>query len=205
MRKLIVGHMISIDGFYEGKDRSLAALFDYRHDDYANDDKYDHYNVERLRAADTLLLSGRMALVGNRDYWTSVLNDPGYTAIRKEFARLITDVEKVVVSDTLTSEELGAWTNTRIVKRADAPAAVAALKAQPGKGIAMFAGRLLRDELLMHDLVDELHIAVNPLIGFEGTPLFTRQPGVSLKLIGTRTWEDSGIVVLCYAVSRKAS
>jgi hypothetical protein len=49
MRKLIVSNLVSLDGYYEGKDRSLDALFDYFHDDYSGDENFDHYNAEKCR------------------------------------------------------------------------------------------------------------------------------------------------------------
>ncbi len=33
MRKLIVSNLVTLDGYYEGKDRHLNALFDYFHED----------------------------------------------------------------------------------------------------------------------------------------------------------------------------
>src|SRR5438876_8371095 len=114
MRKLIVSNLVSLDGYYEGKDRNLNALFDYFHEDYAGDQSFDHYNTERMRAADTLLLGGRSAFLGNKGYWSGVPNDPKATVIRREFAGLIKSIEKVVVSDKLTAEELAPWENTRI-------------------------------------------------------------------------------------------
>lgn len=59
MRKIIVGNLVTLDGYYEGKDRNLNALFDYFHEDYSGDENFDHYMTERMRAADTLLLGGR--------------------------------------------------------------------------------------------------------------------------------------------------
>lgn len=57
MCELIVSNLLSLDGYYEGKDRSLNALFDYFHEDYMGDETFDAYNLERWRGADTFLLS----------------------------------------------------------------------------------------------------------------------------------------------------
>jgi dihydrofolate reductase len=205
MRKLIVSNFVTLDGYYESKNKTFDAFFDYYHEDYKSDNSFDYYNTELLRAADTLILSGRTSFLGNKGYWTSVPNDPKATAIRREFAELIGRVDKIVVSDKITPQDLAPWNNTRIVKVADAPKEIAALKEQPGRDILILLGRILWNSLLKHDLVDELQLTFFPVIAGEGVPLFDGRPPVSLKLIHTRSWQGSGNILTCWEVSRKKS
>jgi hypothetical protein len=68
MRKLVVFNLVSMDGYYEAPDKNVMPLFDYRREAYPTDESFDAYNVERLCAADTLLL-GRTSYEGFKGYW----------------------------------------------------------------------------------------------------------------------------------------
>lgn len=201
MRKLIVSNAMSLDGYYEGPGKNVMALFDYRWD-YPTDESFDAYNAERLRAADTLLL-GRVSYRGFKGFWPSVADDPDATPIQREISHLNNAIDKVVISDSLTPEEAAPWHNTRIIGRVDAHEQIAELKRQSGKDILVFGSHTLWNDLLTKDLVDELHLMIGPVVLGAGTPLFDGQPAVSLRLIETRMWDDSGNVLVQYEVRRQ--
>jgi dihydrofolate reductase len=194
MRKLIVCNIMSLDGYYTGPGNNVMVL--------PMDEAFDAYNAKRLRAADTLLL-GRTTYEGFKGFWPSVADDPKARPILREISGLDNAIDKVVVSDSITPEQTAPWHNTRIIRRADAHEQIAELKRQTGKEILVFGSRTLWNDLLAHDLVDELHLMIGQVILGAGTPIFDGQPAVSLRLIDTRMCDGSDNVLVRYEVRRQ--
>jgi dihydrofolate reductase len=203
MRKLIVCNIMSLDGYFEGPDKNVMNLFEYRMKEYPEDESFDAYNAERLRLADTVLM-GRTMYDQSKGYWPSLADDPNAPPIEQEISRLLNAIDKVVISDSLTPDETQPWhQNTRIIRRADAHGQIAELKRQTGKDIVVFGSRTLWNDLLANDLVDELHQMIGPVVVGAGTPVFDGQPPVSLRLIDTCTWDGSGVVLIRYEIHQK--
>ena len=147
--------------------------------------------------------AGRPAAWPRRAPGTGITNPasrPSASAIRREFAALILDIEKVVVSDTITAEDLAPYRNVRSVPVAEARSEVAALRAGEGRGILVLLGRVLWNDLMRAGFVDELHLVTFPLIAGSGVPLFDDRPPVALKLLGVREWQESGNVLMRWRV-----
>jgi dihydrofolate reductase len=192
MRKLIVCNIISADGFYSGPNDDVMAM--------PFDTTFSDYNLERLRAADTLLL-GRRSFEGFRDYWPGVAHDPNQPAVEREISRLDNAIDKVVVSDTLTDGDLGPWTNTTIVRRSDAHAAIARLKDGPGRDILVFGSHVLWNDLLQAGLVDELHFMIGSAFLGDGVPVFDGRR-IGLRLLDAHVLDGSQLILARYATGR---
>jgi dihydrofolate reductase len=195
MRKVIVCNIVSLDGYYEGPGGDVMAL--------PFDEGFDDYNAERLRAADTLLL-GRKSYEGFKSYWPPIADDPDSPPVEREISRLNNAIDKVVVSDTLTPDQTAPWHNTRIVSRTEAREQISALKQEPGREILIFGSHVLWNDLLANGLVDELHLMIGAGVLGAGTPAFEGRPPVSLRLVETRTWDGSSLLLTRYAVGPAA-
>ena len=194
MRKVIVFNVISLDGFHTGPDNDVSVMFPMM------GGVFDTYNAELLRGAD-LTIAGRVSFELFNSFWPEVAKDPTseqWTPEQRELSEAGASLSTLVVSDTLT----GTWPDVSIVKRADAYQQIADLKRQPGKDILITGSRTLWNDLMAHDLVDELHLMIGNVVLGAGVPVFVGKPPAMLRLIGVRTWEQSDNVLLRYDVRR---
>jgi dihydrofolate reductase len=193
MRKLIVTNIVSLDGYYTGPGGNIMVM--------PMDGRFDGYNAERIRSADVLLL-GRASYEGFSSFWPAVKDDPSASAANREISRKQIEMHKVAVSDTLTLDPDHPWTpNAEVVSRADSYERIAELKRDGDGEILMFGSHTLWIDLLAHGLVDELHFMLGAVVVGGGVPVFDGSQPPSLRLLESRTWDDSSNVLLKYAVA----
>ena len=198
MRTVVVSNIVSLDGSFEGPGGDVMAL--------NMDAAFDAYNLERIRAAGTVLL-GRRSFEGFSSYWPHIADAPADSLNRalsddnRELSRLYDPLPKIVVSDGLVVPADNPWHGvTTVVPRAAAAARVTAEKQRGTGDILVFASRTMWNGLLVQGVVDEIHLMVGPRALAGGTPAFDRP--TDLQLLDVRRPEGSDNVLLRYAVHR---
>jgi dihydrofolate reductase len=195
MRKLIVSEFVSLDGVMQapgGKDEDRDGGFEhggwtipYWHDDIGRS------FVAMMADADALLL-GRRTYVTHAEAFEPL--PPG-----DMFGDLMNAPKKYVVSRTLTAP---IWRDTTII-RENVVESVRALKAAPGKNILTDGSSQLVHTLLAHDLVDELHLLLYPLILGGGKRVMPEGVHATFRLASATPY-PSGVVGLHYTRERGA-
>ena len=177
MRRVIVSNVVSLDGFFEGRDKTL--------DWFVPDEEFFEYAKGMLRSVDTILF-GRITYQHMAGYWPS--------APAGEIADKMNNLPKIVFSKSLEKAE---WNNSRLVKSSPAED-VPKLKQQPGKDMVILGSATLASFLLQLGLIDEYRVILNPVLIGAGNPLFKGiKHRLALKLQQTKLFA-SGVVVLYY-------
>ena len=194
MRSVVVCNIASLDGFYEGPGGDVMAL--------NMDEAFDAYNLERIKAAGTVLL-GRRSFEGMSGYWSRVADappDPGNRAlsnVNRETSRRYNAVPKVVVSDSYSVPPDNPWHSTStVVPRGGVRDWLVHERTRGAGDILTFASRTMWQGLLRQGLVGELHLMIGPQALAGGTALFSAP--ARFALLETRRLEDSDNVLLRY-------
>ena len=88
------------------------------------------------------------------------------------------------------------WSNSTII-RGDVVAQVTKIKEQHGRDLALFGHGRLAQTLLENGLIDELRLAILPVLAGAGLPQFSNGHKTPLRLVSAKTF-TTGVVVLSY-------
>lgn len=108
------------------------------------------------------------------------------------------ELRVVVASRTMKQEENPGIT----VLSDDLPAAVAAMKQQPGKDLWLFGGGSLFRQMLDAGLVDRVEVAVMPVLLSKGIPLLPPGSETPAMTLLSSTAMPSGILMLSYGLGK---
>ena len=171
MRKVILALAVSLDGFIEGPNGEYDWCFTDQ----------DYGITELINRVDAVFM-------GRKTYeLTLKMKDIGIEGFSK--------LKNYVFSTTLEKVSEGAILIEKISK-----SEVERIKNEEGKDIWLFGGAGLTTSLINLGLVDELSLAVHPILLGKGTPLFRDiQNRVKLKLIDSKTY-STGLVSLTYLI-----
>lgn len=190
MRRIISAMQVSVDGFIEGPNGELDWIENWE----------DSYGL--MAQVDTCVLGAGM-YPGYEQYWSAVLAAPdeplpfsGKAATRGEvdYAKWAQETPHVVLSKSM---QAAAWKATRIVRELDE---IARLKPQPGKDIYAIGGAAFVSSLIERGLVDELRLAIHPVLLGRGKALFkesAQRHRLTLSQVRQLPW---GTVELTYTL-----
>ena len=172
MRKIILQLAVSLDGYIEGPNG-----------------EYDWCFTDQDYGMSTFFTRIDSVFMGRKSYELTLsmgeTEMPGFPKLTE-----------YVFSTTLKEVKPGA-----VLVKADTETEVKRIKNEPGKDIWLFGGASLTTSLLNLGLVDEISLAVHPILLGGGKPVFSNiQNRVALTLTGSKTY-TSGLVALTYTIA----
>lgn len=180
MRKLIMWNIITLDGYFEGKQN-----WDLSFHETVWGKELEQLSLEQLHSADYLVF-GRVTYEGMAAYWTKAEGE------NTDIAKLMNKIPKLVFSKTLKSAD---WNNSTLIKD-NASAEISKLKTQ-GKGdMYVFGSANLSETFIKYNLFDEYRIGIAPFILGSGRPLFGKGiSSQSLSLVSTQQLSTGGVIL----------
>lgn len=185
MRNLIFFMHSSLDGFAAGPNGEMDWI--------KVDEEIFDFVPTLTEKADTALY-GRVTYEMMQGYWPTAADKPDASKHAREHSVWYKNVEKVVLSRTMSGEGL---INTTVISD-DLTKNISAIKQREGKNILIFGSPRASHSLLSLGLIDEFWVFLNPVLIGKGIPLFKDVNEITkLDLVETRSFR-CGVVALHY-------
>ncbi|MEV0195076.1 dihydrofolate reductase family protein [Nonomuraea sp. NPDC050691] len=179
MRRLKLQVQTTADGYMAGPNGEMDWLT------FPWTDDINAYITSLSRPVDCIVL-GRKLAEGFIPAWASRPAGESQEAID-----WMNDTPKVVISNSLAESP---WENT-VVASGDLVETITKLKAQPGGEMIVYGGGTLVSSLIADNLIDDLHLFVNPVAIGSGMPVFPGGAHHRLRLADAKPF-DCGITML---------
>lgn len=177
MRKLIMWNVVTLDGYFEGKEP-----WDLAFHQTVWGDELEAYTTEQLQPNDTVIY-GTKTYLGMADYWQTSTDTK---------APLMNSIAKIVFSRSLQSAD---WNNTTLL--GDALTEIPKLKQEGEGNLYVFGSAILSESLMKAGLFDEYRLCIAPVFLGEGRRLFSEGlPYQKLKLLSERPLQTGGIILI---------
>ena len=183
MARIVITEFVSLDGVMEDP----GGAEDYKHGGWTfqfERGEGDQFKLDETLDTEALLL-GRVTYEGFAAAWPSR---------EGEFADKFNSMRKYVVSSTLDNPE---WNNSTVLK-GDVVEEVSKLRQAPGGDIYVHGSRMLAQTLIEHDLVDELHLMVFPVVLGTGKRLFGDTSDKKRMRLKDSKVVGDGVAILVY-------
>ena len=182
MRKLMVFNSMSLDGFIADGTGDMSWA-------HKQDEEWNSF-VASNASGEGVLVFGRRTYDMMAGYWPTAMAAQNSPVVVKRMNKL----QKIVFSRTM---EKASWQNTALVK-GELAVEVKRLKEQPGAGLVILGSASIVAQLSDARLIDEYHVALNPVILGGGKSMFEGlTEKLPLKLIRSRSFQN-GNVFLTY-------
>jgi len=178
VRKIVVYELLSLDGVAEAPD----TFFGW-------DDALDAELAAGIATQDAVVL-GRRTYSEWAEFWPSSEIEP--------FATFINGVTKYVATSTPLDRD---WANTTVID-GGLVEFVRDLKQQPGGDVGVHGSISVAQALLAADVVDELKLAIGPMIAGRGRRLLDSLPPIQLESFRSEI-SPTGYLLVNYRVLRQ--
>jgi dihydrofolate reductase len=195
--RIVISEFISLDGVVQapgGADEDRDGGFE--HGGWSMpffDPEVMGSAIDEASKRTDALLYGRRTWQVMAGAWPARAGDP--------FADWINSVEKHVVSNTLSEDDL-TWGPTSLIRGSDLGTAVNALRERPGRDVNVMGSSQLVQSLLEDDLVDEMFLMIEPITLGGGKGIFPTNGAARRFELVSATTAGTGVQICRYGRSR---
>ena len=176
--KLVVFENLSLDGYFQDASGDMSWA-------HVDDEEWRSF-TEANAEGGGMMLFGRKTYEMMKSFWPT----PTAKQVMPKVADRMNSAEKVVFSRSLKHAD---WQNTRIER--DAIAATQKLRDSAAPHAVLMGSGEIVAQLVGAGLVDELMLAIHPLVLGRGRTLFANAERSSFDHISTRTFKNGRVVV----------